>query len=145
MSEFEAHRLTLPQVTYYWPQIERELDLIPHTWDTYWTKTFLYEAAMTEMFEVWGAGTPDDLCLILFTQVVTYPANRILQAILMLGNSLEECAPALEAVLTRFAQTQHVTVLEVTGRPGWEKKLAPFGLKKRGIVMSKIVYEERVH
>lgn len=142
---FEAHQLTKEQIDTYWPMIVRELDRIPHTWNVYWTKDFLYQGAMVGMFEVWASGPPEEIKIVLFTQIVNYPANKILQAILILGNSLEEAMPSLEAVLTRYAQVYHATVMEVTGRPGWEKKLSEFGLRKTGIVLSKAVHEERLH
>lgn len=142
---FEVQLLTPPEFDDYWLLIAKELDRVPHIWNVWWTKEYLYEGGMSGRFQVWAVGPKTQVRLVLFSQVVFYPANRILQAVCMIGNSFEECAPVLEACLVRWAQLHECTVMEVVGRPGLEKALAPYGLRKSGVVLSKAVPNERIH
>lgn len=141
----EVELLTADKFVVYWPMIEKELDRVPHIWDTWWTKDTLYDAATHGRFQVWAVGPEDQVRLVLFTQVAWYPANRILQSVCMLGNSFDECAPVLEAALTRYAIAHECAFMEVTGRPGLERALAPYGMRRCGVVLSKPVAIHGVH
>lgn len=120
----------------YWPHITREMDRIPQVWDTWWTKEALLQQILCGGMQLWGVGPPNQLRLIAITQVNTYPANRILQIVLVLGNSLHESAPVLAATLQKFAHLQGCLIGEVVGRPGWEKFLAPHGFRKTAVVLT---------
>jgi hypothetical protein len=124
--EFEASRLRSEDVKYYWPWIDRELDRIPQTWCGHWTKDSLYELTLNERFQLWGFGPPDKIQIFVFTQIVHYPANRILQAFLCFGNSLDDALPIIEATFERFAMETNCALFELSGRKGWERKLKNF-------------------
>jgi hypothetical protein len=84
--EFEASRLRKEEIVYYWPWMEVELDRVTHIWCGHWTKEALYELALSERFQVWGFGPKDEIRIFVFTQIIHFPANRILQAFLCFGN-----------------------------------------------------------
>lgn len=128
----------------WWPMIAAEMDKVPHIWDKWWTKESIYEGVTQGRFQVWVAGTNGEVRVTLITQIAYYPANRILQGILVLGNSLEDCAPALDAVLEKFARDTGCTLCEVQGRPGWERFLSRYGFSKAAVVLHRRVTEHRV-
>lgn len=141
---WEAERLSPEAFLSYWPMISQELDRIPHTWNTYWTKEFIRDAVMNGRFQIWGFGPPETVCLMVFTQVVYYPANMILEIILGFGNGLDDALPLIEATFERFAQEQNCTLCEIrNGRPGWSRKLDNF--KCTGITLRRKVEKQGVH
>lgn len=128
----------------WWPRISAEMDKVPHIWDRWWTKEAILEGVAQGRFQVWVAGKDGNVHVTLITQIAYYPANRILQAIIILGNSLEEFAPALDGVLEKFAHDQGCTLCEVTGRAGWERFLSRYGFSKAAVVLHRRVTEHRV-
>ena len=87
--EFEGGIMTADSLVEFWPKICEQLDRIPLFWETHWTKESLHEAVMAGRYQVWGFGRPGSINVIVFTEVVDYPANRILRIPLIFGNSLE--------------------------------------------------------
>jgi hypothetical protein len=140
---FEALRLRNEEIVYYWPWIDKELDRVPHIWSGHWTKDSLYELSMNDRFQLWGFGPKDEIRIFVFTQVIHFPANRILQAFLCFGNSLDEALPIIEATGERFAMETGCNMFEITGRKGWERKLK--GFKCDYTVFTKIVPSQGVH
>jgi hypothetical protein len=140
---YEASRLRTEEVVYYWPFIDIELDRVPHIWCGHWTKDSLYELTMNDRFQLWGFGPPDQIRVFVFTQIVHYPANRILQAFLCFGNSLDEALPIIEATFERFAMETECKLFEIMGRKGWERKLR--GFKHDYAVMTKVMPSQGVH
>jgi hypothetical protein len=141
--EFEASRLRNEEIVYYWPWIEVELDRVRHIWCGHWTKGALYELSLEERFQVWGFGPSDQIRVFVFTQIIHYPANRVLQAFLCFGNSLDEALPIIEATFERFAMETGCKVFELSGRKGWERKLK--GFKHDYTVLTKVVEPQGVH
>lgn len=128
----------------WWPDISKQLDTVPQTWNKHWTKEALFEAGMRGVVQVWGFGLPKKINLIVYTQVVEYPASKILQVILAFGNSLDSCLPTLEATFERYAQVMECDRCEVFGRGGWERKLGG-RFKRDGVILSCEVKKQGVH
>lgn len=145
VEEYEVQRLLGEALLYYWPQITREMDRVPHTWDRWWTKDALLEGASCGVFQVWAAGTKEQHRIIFVTQVGVYPAGNILQGIMIFGRDLEGCAPISIAVMERFARQMGCASMELTGRVGWEKVLAPYGFKKRAVLLTRDIVDHTVN
>jgi hypothetical protein len=141
--QYEASRLRNEEIVYYWPWINEELDRIPQTWSGHWTKDSLYELAMNERFQVWGFGPKKEIRVFVFTQIIHFPANRVLQIFLCFGNSLDEALPIIEATLERFALETSCALVEITGRRGWERKLKNFHYDYT--VMTRVMESQGVH
>jgi hypothetical protein len=130
--EAEARRIGPEEWIVYWPMISKELDTIPQWWAPYWTKEYINTNVLNGGWQAWGFGDIDKVNIIILTQVMMYPANRILQIMLAFGNSLDLCMPLMEATLERFAVETGSKFCEFIGRPGWESKFPRF--KPVGIV-----------
>lgn len=128
----------------YWPDIQREMDKVPHIWETWWTKEHIFHSVMCGQFQVWAAGHDGSVRMFLVTQIANYPAARILTSILMLGNSLDASIDALWAALEQFARQQECDRVEVVGRKGFERKLAKYGLRPQSIVLGCPVSQLRI-
>lgn len=125
-----------PLLEQYWPHIWKQMQTVPHTW-THWTPDFIYSACRDGTFQVWGAGTPEKIKLIVFTQLVFYPIGKVMQTVWAGGNSLDECLPILVATLERFGSMNDCKFSEVVGRPGWGPKLKGYGYKERTVIFAK--------
>lgn len=118
-----------------WKYIQREMDLVPHIWEPWWTKEHIFHAVLAGQFQVWAAGFDGSVKLFLVTQIANYPAARILTSILMLGNSFDEVSDALWASLEQFARQEGCTRVEIVGRKGLERRLARYGLRPYGVAL----------
>jgi hypothetical protein len=141
--QWEASRLRQEEIMFYWTWIDHELDRVQHIWCGHWTKDALRELAMNENFQVWGFGPRDQIRVIVFTQLVSYPIGNILQIFLAFGNSLEEAIPIMEATFERFAMETECRACEIHGRFGWERKLK--GFKREYVVLTRILRPQGVH
>jgi hypothetical protein len=142
---YEVMQLEGEVLRRYWPMIVGELKKIPHTWGFWWTEDSLELASMNGQMQVWAVGPPSAIKLIAFSQVLHYPANRILQIGPVFGTDMDECFPVLAAVFEKFAVIEHCTFSEINGRPGLEKVMAPYGFKKYGVSLMRGVGPMRSH
>lgn len=133
--EYRTELMSRDKVEHYWPQISAELDKVPHIWQTWFTKEYLYAAPWNGDMNVWGVGPDDQVRMVVYTRVSIFPASRILQILLALGNDLERCLPSLEATIESFAQRTECDFCEIYGREGWIKKLK--GFRKTAVVLTK--------
>jgi len=119
----EAHLLTTTQFEHYWPAISQDMDKVRHVWEIWWTKEALYETVMGGYINVWAVGSREKIHLILFTQIVHYPANAILKVVLLVGNSLEEYYDIAEATIEKFALDRGCKFMETCAREGFRKRI----------------------
>lgn len=121
-SEFRVELLTPEAYAHFWPMISKELDKIPQYWTHWWTKEFL-RGAIFNGVQIWGVGTENAMNLVVYTQVVHYPALNLFQIVLALGNNLDKALPILEAMFEKIAHDQGCQQFEIIGRRGWGRKL----------------------
>lgn len=106
-------------------EIDVELDRIKPMWERRWTKQFIHEAVIRGMWQAWFFMSDDVIRMTVYTQVVDYPAARVLWVPLAFGNSLDEMLPVMEATLEKFGQEMGCDECEIIGRKGWGRKLGP--------------------
>lgn len=144
VQEIEVERLRDDAFLHYWPSIRVEMEKVPHVWDKWWTPEAIFEGVVSGRFQVWSAGTKEKHLLVLVTQIAHYPANTILQSVLLLGNHLEECAPMLDAAMEQWARSAGCTMCEVSGRKGWIRFLKNFGFRETNVTLHRLVDEHKV-
>lgn len=125
--EYLVERLTPEKLNVYWPFIGQEMSRVPHIWEKWWTQPYLWDAAHKGIVQCWSVGPPNRVHLVVFSQILYFPANVILQVFLALGNDLEACMPVLGASLEKFAIDNGCTLVQVVGRKGWGKVLEQYG------------------
>lgn len=134
------------KLDHYWPFIVSEMDRVPHIWSAWWTKEAIYEGLSIGMLQLWAAGTKDAIHIVLITQVVVYPASRVVQCFLTFGKKIDEYIPILAATMESFARDQGCASVDVWGRDGWTKKLLKqFHGVRRMTVLSFPVSKERTN
>jgi len=141
--EVEARRIHSVEWTVYWPMVSQELDTIPQYWTDYWTKDFINGSVVNESWQAWGFGKIGVVNVVVLSQILMYPASKVLQIMLAFGNSLDKCLPLMEATFERFAMETRCDVVEIVGRPGWEKKLPRF--RRYAVVLRAEVQPQGVH
>lgn len=94
--------------------------------------------------QCWGSGWEGRAHVFLYTRVCSFPANRILQTVLMFGNSMEECWPSLTATVESFALAEGCTAIEIIGRRGWRNLLKREHCIERGVTYTKSLERGRV-
>jgi len=143
--DFEVCVLEGESFSAMWPQISEQLDLIKHVWWDRWTKEEIFCAVLQRRLQCWGIGPPSAHRLVVFSQILRFENVTTLQVMLAFGQSLELALPVLAATLEKFARSAGCGKIEVVGRAGWEKLLAPYGMRLESVILSKRVSEMRVH
>lgn len=143
--EFACSRLGLGEVEKYWPEMLLELRKIKHLWDIWWTEEALYIQCVSGNMQVWVAGKPPSFSIVVFSQILHYPANSVLQAVLMFGTKVDEVLPVVVGTLEHFALEHGCKYAEVFGRHGWSKKLENYGFRASATMFSKPLGELRRH
>lgn len=129
----------------FWPSISVQLDTVPHTWDTYWTKETLREFVLSGRFQCWGIGPDQTATIICFTQIVCYPAGNIMKIFLAFGQGIDEAIPVLLATFEKFAIDNGCKLMEIPdGRGGWEPKLRKVGFRRLGVTLGRRVETTRI-
>lgn len=144
----QAHivrRLEELEVESFWPLIAEQLDLVPHIWEPFWTREYLQRMSCAGGMQVWGCGTSDRLTMVVWTQIVHYPACRALQVVLALGSGIDEALPLLEHELQKFGQITGCEICEVIGRPGWWPKLRGLGFQRRNVTFIRDIGQRSVN
>ena len=129
----------------WWPDIAREMDTISHLWDIWWTKESLHDSVLCGAVQCWGAGTDDNLELLVFTMLNAYPSGNILRFALIFGKHLDQYLPLLDATFEDFARQVGAKMMQVDGRAGWEPRLRKLGFGRRQITMFRDVPDTRRH
>lgn len=127
----------------FWPGVEKMFDAVPHTW-RYWTKEYIYHAALSGTIQVWGIGPPPDAVFIFFTQVVIHPAMQVLNVTWGAGHFDEEMIPLIHATLMNYAKMNACTEISVIGRPGWDPMLKAIGMKREHVTWTLPVPDMRL-
>lgn len=129
----------------YWPHIEDMLDRVPHTWPNRTKESFLHDAIGGKL-QIWCVGSYDRVRLVLFTQIAVHPATRVLEVIWACGaGMLETAGIAVDGSLEHFAELQGCSRIDVIGRSGWEKILAPWGFVRTAVILSRPVSNRSVN
>lgn len=131
----------LPEiVSYYWPEIERRLDEDPELWNKVYTKQNMFEKIHNGEIQVWVVFNGRIIRLMFFTQRYVAPNGiAALQIFWMYGVGVDDILYLLDDVVDRFAATADCQRLEITGRPGWGRKLKPLGAEYQFSVFSRPV------
>lgn len=143
--EFACKPLNDQEVEQFWPEIAEELQKVHHIWDHWWTLESLYIQVATGGMQVWVAGKPPSFNLVTFTQLCNYPANTILQIVIMFGERVEETLPVVMNTLEHYAEMRGCRYMEAVGRPGWKKFFERYGARQRSVVFEKPLGEFRRH
>jgi len=136
---------TAPAIQFYWPLILEQLEKIPHMFLNE-TPDSLLEKALQTRVQVWGVGVGEQWKMFIFTQVAIHPARNCLEIVMCFGEGvLEKVGPVVSEAMDQFALSQSCKDIEVFGRPGWEKILAPYGFRKLSVVLSRPVLDRSIN
>lgn len=132
--------LTPELFDHYWPELSKVLDLEPELWNKVFTKQNIYDRVHNQEIQVWVVFNGQVIRLVFFTQRYVAPNGvATLQIFWMYGTGLKEVMYLLEDVVDRFAVALDCQRLEVTGRKGFERLLAPFKPEYQYTVFSRPV------
>ena len=113
----------------FWPQVERLLDARPELWNRAFTKETLFEWIMSNRMQLWVVHTKNVVRLAMLTQFYVTPTSNVGQVWWAQGEGLRAMLPMLSLMLEKFAGERGATRVEVVGRKGLEKVLAPLGFE----------------
>lgn len=136
-SPYLVEKLEAEKFLIYWPQIEKELDTVPHIWSNRWTKEAIRDLTLEGRFQCWASGDENTVIGVVFSQIACYPAASVFQVLLAFGVGLPETVDAINATCEKFATFNGCSEMEVIGRDGWEPKLRNVGFKRTSMVWTR--------
>lgn len=145
MGEVIVEHLKGDRLAHFWPAISQELDDLSWLWAEYWTKDVLQNGADCGRFQVWAVGRDEVVSVILFSQVIVYPASTVFQVFLSFGNKLDEMLPMIIATLEQFARRNGCNSVEIVGRKGWERKLKSAGYRLDTVCVKRPIHSMETH
>lgn len=126
------------EVPVHWPKINLLLDIAPEYWADHYSKIQIYTGLLDGRFQFWYATKPGkkDPFLGGLTQVEQYGMKKTLRVWWVGGEDLSALISALPTV-ERWALSIGCDNMEVAGRAGWERVMAPHGFKRTHVVLTK--------
>lgn len=110
-----------------WPEIEPMLEEAIKYSDGKFTAKCVKDALTTKEMQLWVAvNKKEKIQAFAVTQIVNYPAKRVMIIMFASGSCLEKWLHFIH-ILKNYAEYQDCRSIEIYGRKGWEKKLAPYG------------------
>lgn len=143
-SKYVATLFTVDEFYTFWPELERTLDTVPHTWRR-WTKEHIYNSVENGSLQVWGAGVRTRATLILFTTVNVFPAMRVLTLVWAGGKFETDMIEMFDGVFENYALLNGCDEIEIRGRLGWEPTLKKLGFTSHEKVWTRAVVKGRLN
>src|SRR5262245_30921885 len=106
-------------------------------WELWWTLEALIDGVFQGWMNCWVIVGIESISLVVFTQIVHYPANKMLRIVLIAGNGLDQFFDVAEAAIEKFAIDNGCVLLEAHGRPGWTRRIP--GVTDHGHVITRRV------
>src|SRR5580765_1607468 len=78
--KFAMTQFTVEEFCEFWPELERMMDAVPHTWPQ-WTKEYVCDSVVTNRLQVWGIGAPPRATLVFFTTISVMPSMRVFNVV----------------------------------------------------------------
>lgn len=132
--------LTPEMVDFYWESLEQALDADPSLWNEMFTKQNIRDRIHNHEIQVWVVFNGSVITLVFFTQRYVAPNGiATLQLFWMWGTGLKDVVFMLEDTIDKFAARLGCTRLEIVGRPGFGRLLAPLGARFVNCIFSRPV------
>ena len=146
LSGVECKLLEAHAIAAFWPAITTALNSLPQLLLNDTPESF-YKKAMETRVQVWIVGKPPKPEMVIFTQVAIHPKRRVLEVTCCFGDvgTTESVGPAVDAALDEFAREQDCSSIEIFGRPGWVRVLAPWGFSLESVVLSRPVTDRSMN
>jgi hypothetical protein len=129
---------------HYWPELEQLLDIQPELWNEGLTKQNILDQVHSTEIQVWVVFKGRVIRLVFFTRRYVAPNGvATLQIFWMYGTGLTEVMYLLDDTIDKFAAILDCQRLEVTGRKGLERLLAPLGAEYKFSTFSRPVRKVR--
>ena len=139
-------RLGKREIAHYWPQIEGALDEEPELWNQIYTKEQIAERLEAGQMQAFAVADTTVIRIVFFTQVFDTPiGERVLQLWWMKGEGIADAIPVIDSTMEHEANRLGCSRLEITGRIGWKRLMAPFGVQHLYSVYGRPVRKTRDH
>lgn len=118
----------------WWPLVSPFLQPAVDITKGRWSMSALLDMIQDDQASLWICHHPEHkLEAALVTQVVEYPTGKLMLSVLFLGGEgLPSFLPSVVEKLVSFALYRGASGIELQGRPGWVRSLAPYGVKPNG-------------
>lgn len=113
-----------------WHVIEPMLDKALKHADGKYTARSVKDALITKSMQMWVAVTEKEIIkAFAITQIINYPDKKVLSIMFAGGVDMKNWLHFIH-ILQNFGKFHDCLAIEIYGRAGWEKVLAPYGYEK---------------
>jgi hypothetical protein len=142
--KFALTLFTVDEFFGFWKELEKMLDMVPHTW-RHWTKEYICHSIAHGTMQIWGVGKPPEATLIIFTSVSVFPTMKVLNITWAAGKFEDDMLPLLDATFDNYAAMNGCSEIEIRGRDGWMPKLKRLGFESEARVWTRPVRHGRLN
>jgi len=137
MELFFLHPTHIPQL---WDEIEPFItECLEKATDGEWHQDDIYKDLLEQRMLGWVVmDDKETIKCVVVTQIIQYPRKRTCQIFLCCGKDAKLWYDHIDSI-KKYAKQQECQVLEIIGRPGWEKVLNDQGFKKTDIRLRHIL------
>lgn len=141
---FELRRVMPEQIAGQWPVLEKLLLEHPSLWNQLLTLETIEQHLASGGFQLWIVYIDDKHYVFAMSQMIIYPACRVLKFFWASGHGLEDHFWALAESMNAVALDLGCTHTEMeVGRKGWEPRMRQFGYELSRQILRKEVTQYR--
>lgn len=127
-----------------WQQIEASLDHDPEVWNVLDTKESIQRNLLHGLSVAWATFYGDRHLSMMMTRILDFPSGVRVLSIWFMAGELDRSLPIMSDAIRAYAIRIGAHHVEVEGRRGWAKVLAPYGFKETRVTLRAPVME-RMH
>lgn len=143
INNVEIMRVDVERLDQAWPHAKKLLEKAPELYEDCYTLEDIYDVVAAGYFGLWLINDEKEFLCVGITEVIRYPRKIIGRIIWCIGKRLNEYTLLLQEVEKQMLE-RGANELEIIGRDGWVRKLAPLGYKKRYVVLTKELRKETI-
>lgn len=141
MGDYRLEGIPVTGLSQVWGEVQPLIaKVIPYTGGRQNEKT-LADALLNRDMQLWVIRNGEGIKTAFVTQIVNFPTGLKVAEYIVLGGEDADAWLALQAEVEEWARAQGCYVMQVVGRPGWEKMLKKNGFKKLTVMLDKDLYE----
>jgi hypothetical protein len=130
----EVGILPREQTPAFWHILEARMAEYPKLWDKQ-TIAGCYQFVLEGKMQIWVCLNAGSVDLVFFTEVIETLRGRILRVSHAVGANFDQYVPALMEQMGKVMLNMDLVAIEVVGRPGWVRKLKPYGFQVRDVTV----------
>lgn len=120
-----------------WPKVVPILMKEKTWWEAYYEIEDLLAHIRSGNLQLWIGVEDKEIFIVCLTEIAKFPKCRILRYVFLAGRGIKPLRPSVIEI-NQWGAMHGCTRSEIFGRDAWIKLMAPFGYKKKSVIVEHI-------